>query len=209
MLRMAPTPTLVPLRPHPPWLRGAALAVCTLLSSCGEPRCEGDPGAPPVAVAVHLERSYLKDMRNMQGHASCGVDAAAPPAGVPTVGGGMGFSFASTEVALLGGEGEGDDAVFRHALSWGDNAFAIPLLPGRRLFLAIEAQGGRVGLISLGEVVVPAGPQPRIALELRGAGARMVVSPLPPPAADGAPTGIPPPAPAAAPASAPDGRPPP
>lgn len=179
-------------------------AAFTLLCGCGEPRRYGDPGAPPVAIAVHLERSFLKDMRNMQGQASLGVGAAAPPAGVPTVGSGVGLSFSSTEVDLLGGEGEGDDAVFRCSLSWGDNAFAIPLLPGRRLFLAVEAQGGRVGLISLGEVVVPGGPQPRIALELVGGVARMVVSPPPGPGA-----GPPPPPPAApVPAPAPDPRPP-
>jgi hypothetical protein len=185
----------------------ALAAALALVGGCGEPRRQGDPGAPAVDFAVHLERAFLKDMRNMQGHASYGAGAAAPPAGVPTVGGGVGFSFATTEVALLGGDSEGDDAVFRAALSWGDNAFTIPLLPGRRLFLAVAAEGGRVGLISLGEVAVPGGRDPRIALELVGDGARLVVSPVPRPPAPGvAPPGVPPPP--AAPAPAPDGGPP-
>src|SRR5277367_4880872 len=125
------TPTAI--HALPAGLLGTAFAAAlTLLCGCGEPRRYGDPGSPPVTVAVHLERSFLKDLRNMQGHASFAVGAAAPPAGVPSVGSGVGFSFASTEVALLGGEGEGDDALFRRSISWGDNEFAIPLVPGRR-----------------------------------------------------------------------------
>jgi hypothetical protein len=207
-------------------LHAALAAALALLGACGEPRRYGDPGAPPVAFAVHLERSFLKDMRNMQGHATFSAAATAPPVGVPSVGSGVGFSFASTEVSLRGGEGEGDDAVFRRSLSWGDNAFTVPLQPGRRLFLAVAAEGGREGLVSLGEVVVPGGAGPRIALDLVGTGARMVVSPVPPPPAPGElPPGIPPPPgspppgagagppppPPAAPAAAPagEGRPPP
>jgi hypothetical protein len=211
----------------PAGLLGATLAAALiLLSGCGDERRYGDAGAPPVAFTVHLERSFLNGMRNMQGHASASAGAVAPPMGVPSVGGGVGFSFASTEVALLGGEGEGDDVLFRRAIFWGDNAFTVPLLPGRRLFLAVEAEGGREGLTSLGELVVPGGASARIVLELVGAGARMVVSPAPPAPAPGAqPPGIPPPpalpppagagaAPpppppaAAAPAPAPDSRPP-
>lgn len=190
-------------------LAGALVTAALVTVGCGEARRCGDPGSPTVMLDVRLERAFLKGMRNMQGHASVVVGAAAPPGGVPSVGSGVGLSFASTEVALLGGEGEGDDSVFRLPIFWGDNTFAVPLLPGRRLSLAVVASGGREGLVSLGEVVVPGAPQPHITLELLGSGARLVVSPLPPPpTADSGPPGIPPPPPPP-PAATPSAPPPP
>jgi hypothetical protein len=131
-------------------------------------------------------------MQNMQGRASVGVAGGGyAPAGSAFMSSGVSLSFASTEVDLLGGEDELDGSVFEQQVHWGDTTFQVPLQPGRRLFLALQAHGGREGIEDLGSVVIPAADSARLELTLAGGEARIVVTPPPEAASDAPP---PPPA---------------
>lgn len=171
--------------------------------ACGEPRRFGDTDGQPVTMLVHLNRSFLSRMTNMQGRASVGAGAGFSPGGGAFMGSGLSFSFSTTEVDLLGGDVEFDAGVFDQQVHWGDTAFEVPLQPGRRLFLTLQANGGREGVESLGSILVPASGPARVEVTLSAAEAVIVISP--PPAAP-----PPPPSPPALPPgpSGPTGPPP-
>jgi hypothetical protein len=161
----------------------ATLGAVLLLAACGQTRRYGDDGGRPVAFSVHLERPFVKSMHYNQWRPSVGAGAAFGSGGRAAYGTGVGFSFSSTRVDLLGGDGPAEAQVFIHELKWGDNAFTVPLTPGRKLHLTAKASGGREGWESLGEITVPRGEDPRVVITLDANGSKMAVTPVEAPTA--------------------------
>ncbi len=155
------------------------LAVMPLaLGGCVQQRHQGDAHGTPVAVQVHLERGFVRHMRNRQWSASASADAtyAPPTAGAPAVG--IGVVFTTTSVRIFGGAGPGQAQVFSHQLCWGENHFSVPLEPGRQLVLTVQAEGGHEGAESLGRISIPSRGRPQLSISLTAAGARVQVQPL-------------------------------
>ena len=165
------------MKPTVPLLCAAVL----FLSACGEPRRFGDTGGVPVTVTAQVERPFFSSMENRQGRPSAGAGVGFSSGGHSSMGVGIGLSFSSTQVYLLGGDSVGQANVFRQELKWGDNQFSVPLTTGRTLFLAVQAEGGRRGWESLGQVSIP-GQDPRIAIQLDGNGSKITVTPAVAPA---------------------------
>lgn len=154
---------------------------CLVVSSCGQTRRYGDDQGAPVAFTVSLDRAFVKAMHNNQWRPSVGAGASFSSGGSRSYGTGVGVSFSSTNVYLLGGEGPAEAQVFRRELKWGDNAFTVPLTPGRTLHLTVKAEGGREGWESLGEFPVPRDGDPRFSITLGRDGAKVTVTPAPAP----------------------------
>lgn len=129
--------------------------VALLLSSCGKPRRFGDEGGAPTAFTVRLDRAFVNGMKNRQARPSIGAGAAFGSGGHSSFGTGVGLTFSSTVVHLLGGDAPGSGNVFAKELEWGDNSFQVPLTPGRSLTLSVQAAGGREGWESVGTVTAP------------------------------------------------------
>ena len=158
---------------------GFALVALCLLAGCGEKRRYGDDGGTSVAFRVTLDRAFVSEMANRQGRVGVGVGAGVSSGGGSSIGTGVGLSFSSTTVYLVGGDGPGQGQVFRHELQWGENAFAVPLKPGRTLHLTIQVEGGRQGWEALGQVEIPSAPQPQVQALLNAGGPKLSVSPAP------------------------------
>jgi hypothetical protein len=156
---------------------------CMAIGGCGEPRRYGDTGGAPVKFQVKLEKPFFDAMSNRQWRPSVGAGAGFSSGGHSGVGAGVGFTFSSTEVFLLGGEAVAQADVFRQELKWGDNAFTVPLTPGRTLTLTVQAEGGREGWESLGTITVPNAPDAQVAITLAAGGGTVAVTPAPAPAA--------------------------
>jgi hypothetical protein len=142
-------------------------------TSCGQPRRYGDSGGVPVAFDVHLDRAFVRGMRNRQGRPSVGAGASFGSGGYSSFGTGVGLSFSATDVYLLGGDGIAEGQVFRQELRWGDNAFTVPLAPGRTITLTIRVEGGREGWESIGSYIIPLGERPQVVIRLDGNGSQV------------------------------------
>lgn len=171
-----------------------AILSVLLLSACGEPRRFGDNGGAPVTITVQVERPFFSSMENRQGRPSAGAGVGFGSGGMTGVGVGVGLSFSSTQVYLLGGDAVGQGNVFRKELKWGENTFTVPLVAGRTLHLAVQAEGGRRGWEAIGTLTVPA-PEPKLVIQLDSNGAKLTVTPTVSPAAAPAPAVTPAPAP--------------
>ena len=154
------------------------VALC-LIAGCGGKRRYGDEGGTSVAFRVALDRAFVSDMKNRQGRVGVGVGAGVSSGGGSSIGTGVGLSFSSTTVYLVGGDGPGQGQVFRQELEWGENAFAVPLKPGRTLHLTIQVEGGRQGWEALGSVDIPTAPQPSVVAVLNAGGPQLSTSPAP------------------------------
>lgn len=144
-----------------------------LLTACGEPRRFGDIGGVPTTVRVTLDRAFVSGMQNRQARVGVGVGAAVSSGGHSSVGTGIGLSFSSTTVYLLGGENTSEAQIFRKEVKWGESTFTVPLTPGRTLHLTVQVQGGREGWEAIGSVVIPATANPTVTIGLSDAGAHL------------------------------------
>ena len=172
-----------------------------LLSGCGEPRRFGDVDGVPVTINASIDRAFFKNMENRQGRPSAGVGAGFSSGGHSSVGVGVGLSFSSTQVFLVGGDAVGQKNVFRKEMKWGQNSFTVPLTPGRTLHLTAVAEGGRRGWEALGPVTIPltaADKAPAVEVVLDENGAKITASEQPAP--ESTPPESAPPAPTPAPA---------
>lgn len=145
------------------------------LSGCGEPRRFGDVGGQPVTFTVHVERPFFASMENRQGRPSVGAGVGFSSGGGSYSGVGIGFTFSSTQVYVLGGDAVGQADVFRQEVKWGDNTFIVPLTPGHVLHLSVQAEGGRRGWEAIGTVTVPMN-EPAVNVALTSAGAKIAVT---------------------------------
>ena len=143
--------------------------VALVFAGCGQKRRFGDEDGVPTAFSVTLERGFVADMRNRQGRVGVGGGVGFGSGG-SVVGTGVGVSFSPTAVYLVGGDQPGGAQVFRKELSWGENAFTVPLRAGRELHLTVQAQGGREGWESVGVVTIPADPGAVVRLNLASDG---------------------------------------
>ncbi len=143
---------------------------CVTSSGCGTPRRFGDPDGVPVVISVELDRAFVSNMANRQWTPSLGGGVGFGSGGARTSGVGMGLSFSSTHVYVIGGDAPGQANVFRKEVAWGATAFTVPLTPGRTLVLGAQVQGGREGWESVGSVVIPtaSGAQVHIAMGANG-----------------------------------------
>lgn len=155
------------------------LALLLLAAGCGAKRRFGDEGGTPVSFRVALDRAFVSEMRNRQGRVGVGVGAGFGSGGRSSIGTGVGLSFSSTTVHLVGGDGPGEGQVFRREIAWGENAFTVPLTPGRTLHLTVQVSGGREGWEAVGSTVIPAGSTPRVDLVLGAEGPRLSASATP------------------------------
>jgi hypothetical protein len=165
------------------------------LSGCGEPRRFGDAGGQPVTFTVRVEKPFFSTMENRQGRPSVGAGVGFSSGGGSYSGVGVGFTFSSTQVYLLGGDAVGQADVFRQEVKWGDNTFTVPLTPGHVVQLTVQAEGGRRGWEAIGAITVPMS-EPAVRVALTANGAKVEVTPAAPPAtaapAPSAATGAPP-----------------
>ncbi len=161
--------------------RWMLIATVVLLAGCGPTRRYGDDQGIPVAFAVQLDRAFVRAMENRQWRPSVGAGASYGSDGHSSHGVGVGLSFSSTQVYLLGGEGPAESQVFRQELGWGDNAFTVPLAPGRVLHLTVMARGGREGWEAIGSITVPKAIDPRVRITLDSRGGSIALMPLPEP----------------------------
>lgn len=158
----------------------AAIAAVLLLTGCGEPRRYGDVGGTPTAFTVSLDRAFVNGFENRQGRPSVGGGVGFSSGGGSYSGVGIGLSFSSTQVYLLGGEKIGQGEVFRQELKWGENSFSVPLTPGRALYLTITAEGGRRGWEGIGSLVVPQDAAPAARIVLGAEGGKVSTTPAQP-----------------------------
>jgi len=144
-----------------------------LLTACGEPRRFGDIGGTPTSVRVTLDRAFVSGMQNRQAHVDVGVGGSVSSSGHSSIGTGIGLSFSSTTVYLLGGENAAEGQIFRKEIKWGEGTFTVPLTPGRTLHLTVQVQGGREGWEAIGSVVIPVTANPTVTIGLSDAGAHL------------------------------------
>jgi hypothetical protein len=145
-------------------------------AGCASTRRFGDADGTPVSFTVHVERAFFDTMSNHQGQPSVGAGAGFSHGGSSGLGLGLGFGFSATSVFLLGGDEIGQAHVFRKEVKWGDQTFTVPLLPGRSLFLGVQAEGGRQGWESVGHVTIPTGPDPQVRIVLNVDGSKVSIS---------------------------------
>lgn len=162
-------------------LIGAAFAAL-VLTGCGEPRRYGDTDGTPTAFTVSLDRAFVNGFENRQGRPSVGAGVGFSSGGGSYSGAGVGFTFSTTQVYLLGGDNLGQGEVFRQELKWGENSFSVPLKPGRTLHLTVTAEGGRRGWEGVGSLLVPQDAAPAVRIELGAQGGKITTTPVQPPA---------------------------
>lgn len=154
-------------------LRIGACCALLVLASCGGSRLVGDPEGVPITFRVELDRAFVRAMANRQGRvglgAGVGIGSGGPRGGL---GLGLGLSFTSTRVSLLGGGAAGRADLFRQRISWGDNAFTVPLRPDRTVVLTADVSGAREGWEEVGSFTVDA-RKPVLLLRLGEAGGRL------------------------------------
>jgi hypothetical protein len=173
----------MPAHPIRPVFRVVAVfcALCALavVGGCGDERRYGDPGARLVAFNVHLERAYIRQLADRRIGVGVGAGESWSSSGASGTGIGVGLTFSTTTVTLFGGDGVAEAQVFRQELKWGDNAFAVPLTPGRALYLMVRAEGGHEGWESIGSLTVPPADaaNPAVTIVLGGNGRTVTVSP--------------------------------
>lgn len=158
----------------------AVVAATLFIAGCGEPRRYGDAGGTPTAFTVSLDRAFVNGFENRQARPSVGGGVGFSSGGGSYSGVGVGLSFSSTQVYLLGGESVGHGEVFRQELKWGDNRFSVPLTPGRTLHLTVAAEGGRRGWEAIGTLVVPHDAAPAAHIVLNAEGGKVATTPAPP-----------------------------
>ena len=164
------------------------ISLLFIFSACGEPRRFGDVGGVPVTVTVHIERAFVSGMENRQARPSVGAGAGFSSGGMSSMGLGVGLSFSSTQVYIVGGDNVGQANIFRQEIKWGDNSFTVPLAASRTLHLSVQVEGGRRGWEALPPVIIPLS-EPAIAIVLDSNGAKLTVTPVvPTPAPAPAPT---------------------
>lgn len=195
---------------------GWLLACAAVLTGCGEPReprqVAGDAGGVPVAFEVTLSRQFVRDLKNRgpsvrddtvvfhhysagwygspyyvrdsRGHLrpvyrdpydpywSTGVWATGP---------------SPTRVHLLAGDGPGQGRTFRVELDYDTNRFEVPITPGRKVTLTVQAYGGLDGWEDVGTFTADNRPGQRVMLDLTEHAPRISVSDPPPPAPPSSP----------------------
>ena len=151
-----------------------------LMAGCGEPRRFGDTDGTPTAFSVSLDRAFVNGFENRQGRPSVGAGVGFSSGGGSYSGAGVGFTFSTTQVYLLGGDNIGQGEVFRQELKWGENSFSVPLKPGRTLHLTVMAEGGRRGWEGVGSLVAPQDTAPAVHIELGAQGGKITTTPAQP-----------------------------
>jgi hypothetical protein len=159
-----------------------AAAAVLVLAGCGEPRRYGDADGTPTAFTVNLDRAFINGFENRQARPSVGAGVGFSSGGGSYSGVGVGLTFSTTQVYLLGGESVGQGEVFRQELKWGENHFSVPLTPGRTLHLTVMAEGGRRGWEGIGSLVVPQAAEPAATIVLGAEGGKVTTTPAPAPA---------------------------
>ncbi len=207
----------------------ASLAI--LLTGCGGPyhrTAKGDPGGVPVRLEVDISRNFVRDLPN---HGPGGREVVVYSSGFYSGWWGgwghygacpPGYRYhydpfwysdvywtgpAPTAVYLLGGDGPGQARLLRTELDYGKNLIDLPITPGRRVTLTVQAYGGYEGWEEVGTFTVANQPGQVVQLDLQEHAPRLrVINP------DGSvidamptvPAGSPPPsAPAPAPVTTP------
>lgn len=197
-------------------LAGMAL----VLAGCGEPRqLAGEAGGVPVELTVTLSRNFVRDLKNRspnapevvvyerfgagfyhphpywhRGHRhyhhhgfysdpfwSTGVYVSGP---------------ASTTVHLLGGDGPAEGRLFRTELDYGSNRLVVPVKPGRKVVLTVQAYGGLAGWEEVGSFTADDRPGQHVTIDLMEHPPRIGVQDPPPPPPPAAPPAQPPAPPA-------------
>jgi hypothetical protein len=205
------------------WLLAGAAA----LAGCGGPRqIAGDPGGVPVAFEVTLSRQFVRDLKNrgpggredVVVYQHYGAEWYGTPyyygrdrrgrlypiydpfwsTGVYVAGP------APTRVHLLAGDGPGQARTFRVELDYGTNSFDVPITPGRKVTLTVQAYGGLDGWEEVGSFTADNRPGQRVVLDLREHAPRITVSDPPPPPPPQQPP--PPPAPVQPPLAPPEAK---
>jgi len=155
-------------------LAGAIACLCA--ASCSDTRREGDADGVPVVFTVQAESAFFSWMTDRRTSTVTGVGVGT--SGMRSgVGLGVGVGFTGTEIYLLGHEQANRPFLFRRRLSYGDNTFTIPLRPGRTLVLTAQAEGGREGSETVGEIVIPTTAAPTVRVSLTKDGAKVETGP--------------------------------
>lgn len=149
------------------------LAAGAFIAGCGNTRAEGDPDGIPVTFVVHADRAFFSRMASQRTTVSSGIGVGVGTGGMGT-GLGLGIGFHGTSAYLLGGAHPGEAGSFRHALTWGETRFTVPLRSGRTIILTAQAEGGRQGWETVGEFTVGAPGADEIDLKLDADGAHLV-----------------------------------
>ncbi len=146
---------------------------CVLMCSCGPTRAQGDADGVPVTFTVHAESVFFSRMADHRTSVGSGVGFGVDSGGLSS-GIGLGVGFHGTQAYLLGGEHPGEAGAFRHALSWGDSTFTVPLRSGRRVVLTAQAQDGREGWETVGEFTVLSGSADKVQVVLDANGGTVI-----------------------------------
>lgn len=170
----------------------ALLAAVTIaLTGCGGPyhrTARGDPAGVPVRLEVDISRNFVRDLPNRgpggrevvvysNGYYSgwwggWGHYGACPP--------GYRYRYdpfwysdvywtgpAPTAVYLLAGDGPGQARLLRTELDYGKNLIDLPITPGRRVTLTVQAYGGYEGWEEIGSFTVANQPGQVVLIDLQ------------------------------------------
>ena len=179
------------------------------LVGCGGPRqLSGDADGVPVELTVTLSRNFVRDLKNRgPGGPEVMVYEHFGPTfyhsyhhgyrhpyhghgyyGDPFWSGGMWVSSpAPTTVNLLAGDGPAEGRLFRTELDYGTNHLIVPVKPGRKVVLTIQAYGGLDGWEEVGSFTADNRPGQVVVLDLKEHPPRVGVQDPPPPPPPNAP----------------------
>jgi hypothetical protein len=203
------------------------VALALLATGCGGPRqltLAGDPDGVLVELSVTLGRNFVRDLKNRgpggpqvvvyerlgpafyrpypyrYGPYHRGHYHYAPGYYDPYWDGGVWVSGpAPTTVHLLAGDGPAEARLFRAELDYGENRLFVPVKPGRKVVLTVQAYGGLDGWEEVGSFTADNRPGQVVVLDLKEHPARIGVQDPPAPPPPGAPPVPPPPPPASPP----------
>lgn len=186
------------------------LVLVAALAGCGGgPRqLAGDADGVLVELTVTLSRNFVRDLKNrgpggpevvVYEHFGSGFYSPYPYGyrgrryysrgyyGDPFWSSGVWVSGpAPTTVHLLAGDGPAEGRLFRTELDYGDNRLIVPVKPGRKVVLTVQAYGGLDGWEEVGSFTADNRPGQVVVLDLKEHPARVGVQdppapPMPPP----------------------------
>ena len=146
------------------------IILAIIITACSSTRQFGDADGNPVEFSVRVERAFFDSMGGRSWQPSAGAGVGFSSGGRTGLGLGVGLGFTSTSIYLIAGDEPGQARLFRKQVRWGENTFTVPLRPGRRFIVGVQAEGGRQGWESLGSVIIPLDgtPQVRVVLDASG-----------------------------------------
>jgi len=158
------------------WLPALFSVLLLLAAGCGSARRFGDPEGTPVTMSVRVEKPFFDNMSRHTWQPSAGAGIGFTPGGGRGLGLGLGLGFTTTSVYLIGGSAPGQADAFRKEIKWGENTFEVPLRPGRLLVVGVQAEGGRSGWESLGQVTIPASGHSRVRVVMDADGGKVMLA---------------------------------